>query len=73
MSNLPKWPGASAVYSKTYRRLEIMAQQGHITRSYHRGRYHCTPSQEMTDLIHAIDRGDEETIKAALLFPNYSS
>jgi len=72
MSNLPSWPGASTVYSKAYRRLEEMAAKGHVKRHYNRG-WRCSVSQEMTDLINALNNGDEETIKAALLFPDYHS
>lgn len=67
---LPNWPGAGAVYSKAYRRLEEMAANGHVSRHYRRG-WHCSVSQEMADLITALNEGSEESIKAALLFPDY--
>lgn len=46
--NCPRWPGASAVYSKAYRLME------------ERGADH--------DLIEALDEGNEERIKAILLY-----
>lgn len=68
--SLPSWPGADHCYSKAYRLLESMARNGHVSRSYnyYRGGRYCTPSQDMKDLIDALDKGDEEAIKAALLY-----
>ena len=68
--NLPSWPGASVCYSRAYRLLERMAKAGHVTRQhygYRRG-YGCSVSQEMRDIIDALNIGGEEAIKAALLF-----
>ena len=66
-SNLPSWPGASHVYSKAYKVLEHMAKNGHVTRNYFR-RWFCTVSQEMSDFIDSLNRGDEEEIKAFLMW-----
>ncbi len=69
--SLPNWPGASSCYSRAYRRLEEMAASGHVKYGYWMGRAHCTTSQEMDDFIDALNRGDEEAIKSALMFPEY--
>ena len=53
MSNLPKWPGASAVYSKAY---DCLDQMANISRG-----------EESHDLIEALNEGDEERIKGLLL------
>lgn len=69
MSNLPNWPGAASCYSRAYALLERKAKAGHVER-LKRVRRHgptCTVSEEMSELIRALDRGDEEAIKAALL------
>lgn len=63
--NLPSWNGASAVYRKAYRTLALMAQAGHVLKSGRLGI--CYPSQDMRDLITALDKGDEEQIKGLLL------
>lgn len=70
--NLPTWPGAAHCYSKAYSLLNTMAKAGHVT-VLRRGRKarRCTVSGEMESLIDALNKGDEERIKAALLFPNY--
>jgi len=67
MSNLPNWTAAREVYSKAYRVLEAMAENGHVTRSWNT----CYPSQDMRDLIDALNKGDEEQIKGILLLPHY--
>ncbi len=69
-SNLPNWPGASSCYSRAYRRLKEMAANGHVTAGYNRGP-RVYVSEEMRDLIDALNQGDEEAIKSALLFPEY--
>ena len=67
-SNLPKWPAAEAVYRKAYRLLEKMAASGHVQRrKAGRGRTVCFPSEEMNDLIEALDSGNEERIKGLLM------
>lgn len=63
MSNLPDWPGASRCYSRAYRLLERMAEQGHVRKGF----FGCTPSFEMDKLIEALSKGDEEVIKGMLL------
>ncbi len=67
MSNLPNWPGAAAVYSRAYKVLEYMAQNGHVTRTFFR-RWYCTVSEEMSYFIDALNEGDEEKIKAFLMW-----
>lgn len=66
--NLPHWQGSSAVYSKAYRRLEKMAQCGHVTQTEFRKGIVCHVSSDMQDLIEALNEGDEEQIKAILLW-----
>ncbi len=56
--SLPSWPGASSCYSRAYRLLEKWAVAGSC-------------QEETTDLIDALNRGDEESIKATLMFPDY--
>lgn len=67
MSNLPKWPGASEVYSKAYRILEATARAGHVTQTKVRGKVTCHVSEDMDRLIKALGRGDEEEIKGLVL------
>jgi hypothetical protein len=67
MSNLPSWPGASAAYSKAYRILQRLAAAGHATPPLlRRGKVivggHV--SEDMRDAIDALNRGDENAIKA---------
>ncbi len=69
---LPNWPGASSAYSKAYRHLEHLAENGHAKKFYWGG-WKCSVSQDMSDLIDALNKGDEEAIKATLLFPDYHS
>ncbi len=74
--NLPIWKGASECYSKAYRILANMAQHGHVKRHWtnyskkHGDQYCCYPSDDMTRLIDALNKGNEETIKG-LLLQNY--
>jgi hypothetical protein len=63
---LPKWAGAAGAYSKAYRMLGYMAAHGHVKRVRDRRGFHCTVSDEMTDLIDALNKGEEERIKALL-------
>ena len=66
----PEWPGAAAVYSRAYRVLERMAPS-HVTRvRVGRGRFVCSPSEDMRRLIDALNSGGEETIKGLLLMPH---
>ena len=66
-SNLPNWDGASAVYSRCYRFLELMAQNGHVSQSYWRGKPTCTTSEEMDLLVSALNEGDEERLKGLVM------
>lgn len=59
--SLPNWNGADAVYSRAYCALELM---GKCLKPV-KGR--VTPTQDMTDLIEALNKGDEERIKGLLL------
>ena len=66
-SNLPEWGGASAVYSRCYKFLELMAQHGHVTQSYRRGQATCATSEEMDLLVSALNEGDEERLKGLVM------
>ena len=69
VTNLPPWPGAKSCYSRAYRLLERMAANGHVTMGFDMGHPRgrgvdgrplplngcCHPSQEMRDLIDALD------------------
>jgi len=64
---VPSWPGADACYSRAYRVLDALAKAGHVKR-VKRGRHMtCEPSEDMNELIDALNRGDEERIKGLLL------
>jgi hypothetical protein len=70
MDNLPKWPGASEIYSRAYRILEKMAQT-HVTAAIvsKRGKV-LKPgkvSDEMRNFIEALNGGDEEQVKGYVL------
>lgn len=70
ISNLPKWAGAESCYSRAYAMLERMATTGgHVTRhpATRRRAAYCTTTAEMDSIIDALNKGDEERIKAALL------
>jgi hypothetical protein len=62
-SNLPNWPGACEVYSRAYKVLENMAGRGHVMVLGMRSHV----SDDMSKLIFALNRGDEEVIKGLLL------
>lgn len=67
--NLPQWTGASAVYSYLYKVLEQLgAEEWSRTRAAakKRGRkpHGIGPTDEMKEIIEALNRGDEETLKA---------
>ena len=71
MSNLPSWAGADAAYSKAYAILAKLARAGHVTPAtgyWKGGRWiQWVPgsvSQEMRDAIDALNKGDENEIKA---------
>lgn len=65
---VPKWPGAEKVYGALQRVLAVMAKKGHATAAVttKRGRILApgSVSDEMRDLIDALNRGDEEQLKA---------
>ena len=58
-SNLPTWPGASAVYSNLYTVLARMAPTHVVKRS---GK--CFPSEDMNEIIEALRKGDENALKS---------
>lgn len=62
MSNLPNWPGAQVCYRRAYHLLTLMSAK-HV--AIVRGR--CVPSDEMNELIDALNRGDEERIKGLIM------
>lgn len=67
---LPNWSGAAECYARSYALLERWGACGHVTRQKIPGRrkgYRCSTSGEMDSLIEALNRGDEEAIKATLL------
>jgi hypothetical protein len=64
---LPTWTAAPEVYSTAYRVLDRMAARGHVTMRKVRGKTQCDPSEEIRDLIDALNKGDEERIKGLLL------
>lgn len=63
MTNLPNWKSADAVYSKAYRLLERMALAGHVTKQ----RKQVSVSEDMRDLVDALNIGDEERIKGLIM------
>lgn len=60
MDNLPTWAGASVAYSRAYRNLARLCASE--ARGRKPGRY--VPSQEVRDYTDALDKGDENDIKA---------
>ena len=66
--NLPNWPGASCAYSRAYRVLAHMARSGHAPPAKVGKRGNVlrpgTVTQNMRDAVDALNRGDEEQIKA---------
>lgn len=64
----PNWPGADAVYGNLGRVLDMMSKSGHATapKVHKRTRKILKPafvSDEMRDLIDAMNRGNEEKLK----------
>ena len=74
-SNLPNWPGEDVVYSKAYRVLEEIQQKymaGNTKNKSARGwkkylKKTNWPPVEVQDLIDALNKGDEEFLKGALM------
>lgn len=71
--NLPPWPGASSVYSYLYRVLEKRSNEAYLQRKeagWHRKKTKADKardrivSDEFRDVISALNKGDEETLKA---------
>lgn len=71
MDNLPNFPGARACYSRAYVLLDAMAKAGHvkIIRARRGSKQHCVVSEDMENLIDALNKGDEERIKGLLFAP----
>lgn len=72
--SLPSWPGASVVYDRALRMLEYMSRDAHTAfrnRKNPRKRdvYHVP--EIVRETIVALDRGDEETIKAFVGNPQH--
>ena len=68
--NLPSWNGAEGVYSRAYKVLEALARAGHASPpKMRRGKIVSggAISDEMRDLIAALDKGEEEAVKGLLL------
>lgn len=65
---LPNWPGASEIYSKLYRILEVLARQEVTIYKNRRGvPVGSQPSERMTEISKALDTGDEEKLKGFAL------
>jgi hypothetical protein len=72
--NLPSWKNADRVYSNAYKMLESMAKNGHVQIEKNLNRQvntypktHCVVSDDMNNLIEALDNGNEEEIKGLML------
>lgn len=70
-NSVPGWSGASAAYSKAQQSLERLNAaeyqtqlRRHLKRGHARSTFRYSPPQEVRDVIEAMDRGDEESIKA---------
>lgn len=65
--NLPNWSSAAHVYTQSYAMLQNMARQGHVEIVRKGGKaIGSIASQDMKDVIEALNKGDEETIKGYL-------
>jgi hypothetical protein len=68
---LPSWPHADKIYGRATRLLELMSQAGHATpaKFTKRGKLKTAgkTTEEMDDLIAALNAGDEREIKALML------
>lgn len=67
-SNLPSWPGASVCYSRAM--LILQKRNGAAYAAWHanpkrKKRDRWSPDEESAALVVALDKGDEEAIKAA--------
>ena len=62
-SNLPDWPGAAHCYSRAYALLATWGANG-FRSCAGRKRYCITPPEMDHPSVAALNRGDEETIKA---------
>jgi hypothetical protein len=73
--NLPEWPGASEVYSRAYGILEEIQQKfmaGNTSDKTDKGwkayvKKSGWPPEEVRGLVAALNRGDEEFLKGAIL------
>ncbi|MFO0449971.1 MAG: hypothetical protein ACK52I_15135 [Pseudomonadota bacterium] len=63
-SNLPDWPGADGAYRRTVIIIANMAKAGHIKRIGRGEKAKCEVSADLQDYIEAMNKGDEERIKA---------
>ena len=62
MSNLPTWPGADGSYARAVKINEHLCLTSYAAAKFMKG---WRPPEEVTELIQAMNRGDEEAIKAA--------
>jgi hypothetical protein len=62
MSNLPTWPGADVCYTRAGMITDHLCRSSYQAAKVKKG---WRPPEEATDLINAMNRGDEEAIKAA--------
>lgn len=63
--------GAAVCYRRARKLLDWMGTNGYV-QQHKRGKHrYCTVDPEMNRLIDAMNKGDEETIKAFLIHPDY--
>jgi hypothetical protein len=67
------FPGASTCYSRAYKLLKWMGEEGgYVTVHKKKGKpVGCSVDPEMDILVKALGKGDEETIKAYLIDPRF--
>ena len=63
MSNLPDWPGADGAYKRAYNILANMAKDHVEIIRWGKKPVGSRPSEEMLEIIDALNVGDEERIK----------
>jgi hypothetical protein len=66
--------GSRVCYSRAYKLLRWMGDTGGYVKQVkdRKGRtVRCEVDEEMRDLVTALDRGDEETIKSYLINPRF--
>jgi hypothetical protein len=63
-SNLPDWSGADGAYRRAAIITANMAKAGHVKRIGRGEKAKCEVSADLQDYIEAMNKGDEEQIKA---------